>query len=64
MHNGINKITIHKTRVADMGYGRIEPGLWRFIDMQDGRGAVVGHQYATKAELLADCERYLTEYGY
>ena len=64
MHNGINKIKIHKTREPEMGFGMIEPGCWRFISLQDGAESVVGHRYASKAELLADCDRYLKEWGY
>jgi len=64
LYNGINQIKIKRTREAEMGYGKIATGCWRFISLQDGRASVVGHQYATKDELLADCERYLTEWGY
>lgn len=64
LHNGLNEVKIYRTREHEMGYGKIAPGLWRFISLQDGDASAVGHQYASKAELLADCERYLTEWGY
>jgi hypothetical protein len=59
-----DSITIHKTRVPEMGYAKITDGLWMFISLEDGRKSQVGPHYASKAELLADAHRYLTEYGY
>lgn len=41
-------------------------GLWRFYVYTDERDcfSVVGPHYRTKAELLADLERYATDYGF
>lgn len=44
------------TRFKELGYRKTMPGLWRFVDAETG--ADVGPQYRTKAELLADLERY------
>jgi hypothetical protein len=49
---------IHKTRFAGMGYAKVG-NVWRFVVDGD---AVVGPQYASKAELLADLPRYASEY--
>jgi hypothetical protein len=38
--------------------------FWQHIDTNDGGRAQVGPQYRTKAELLADHERYLLEAGW
>lgn len=64
MYNGVNKIRIYKTREPEMGYANITKGLWMFISLQDGSESQVGPHYASKAELLADTERYLTSWGY
>jgi hypothetical protein len=54
---------LYSTREPEMKYQR-QGDVWRFVSVQDGREAAVGFQYASKAELLADCHRYLTEWGY
>jgi hypothetical protein len=38
--------------------------FWQHIDTNDGRRAQIGPQYRTKAELLADHERYLIAAGW
>lgn len=48
-------------RYKELYYDKYGPGLWRFIDA--ATGAVVGPQYATQAELLADVERYAGVFG-
>ena len=50
-----------KTRYAELAYRNDGPGLWRIVTTEDG--AAVGPQYGTKAELLADLERYAKDYG-
>jgi hypothetical protein len=52
---------IMPTRFKQLGYVCDAPGLWRVVD-KDGEHRV-GPQYRTKAELLADLNRYATEYG-
>ena len=51
--------TIRPTRYPDLGYME-HGGVWRIVTTEDG--AAVGPQYATKAELLADLDRYAAEY--
>ena len=59
---------IHRTREPLVGFMKIGPSLWMFVDLKDHvEGKVprtVGLGYASKAELLADFERYLTECGH
>ena len=59
---------IHRTRFDILGYAKIMPGVWRIADISDGTefcaGAhVVGFPYTSKAELLADLDRYASDYG-
>ena len=49
-----------KTRFDELRFHQPFPGVWRFVDAEDRD---VGPQYATRAELLADLERYAAEYG-
>ena len=49
------------TRFAELGYRNEAHGLWRIVAL-DGEQSV-GPYYASKAELLADLERYAREYG-
>lgn len=56
--------TIRPTRFAELGYRQDAPGLWRIYDITDAsRPAAVGPQYRSKAELLADLERYAALFG-
>ncbi len=71
MFNGVNEIKIHSTQYAGLGYANTNPAgvaLWRVIDKHDvpegGREGVVGPQYKSKAELLADLPRYAATWGY
>ena len=57
----INPRTTRPTRYPELGYQKVAPGLWRFVDLETG--STVGPQFKTKAELLADLARYATEYG-
>lgn len=55
---------IRPTRFASLGYRCDGHGLWRIYDVDDRDSmAAVGPFYRTKAELLADLERYASEYG-
>ena len=56
------------TRYRYLGVSQCAPSLWRFVCLDfDGGGttptapAVVGPQYRTKAECLADLHRYAAE---
>jgi hypothetical protein len=49
------------TRFAELSYRQQGAALWRFVD--NATGAVVGQQYRTKGELLADLDRYATLFG-
>ena len=54
--------TIRPTRYPELGYRQDDHELWRIYSM-DGTPAAVGPQYRSKAELLADLDRYAKEYG-
>lgn len=51
------------TRYKELGYRKDGPMLWRICDLTGERAQAVGAYYATKAELLADLDRYAAEYG-
>lgn len=50
-----------RTRYPELDYQRQGTGNWRIIDT-DGN-AVVGAQYASEKELLADLDRYAGVFG-
>lgn len=52
--------SIRPTRFPELGYRMDGPGLWRIYDTDTE--SAVGPQYATKAELLADLERYARDF--
>ena len=55
---------VRPTRYVELGYRCDGPGLWRIYDVMDATSpAAVGPQYRTKAELLADLERYARDFG-
>lgn len=55
---------VRRTRFPELGYRCDGPGLWRIYDISDhDRAAAVGPQYRTRGELLADLDRYATEFG-
>ncbi len=62
LFNGVNKIKVHSTQFAGLGYANTNPAgaaCWRVIDLHEsGRVAAVGPLYSSKAELLADLPRY------
>lgn len=47
------------TRFAQLGYRQDFRACWRVVDLESGSS--VGPQYRTRAELLADLERYARE---
>jgi hypothetical protein len=51
-----------RTRFAELGYRCDGPSLWRIYDITD-TPQPVGPQYRTKAELLADLDRYAKNFG-
>ena len=53
--------TIRPTRYQELGYRNDGRDLWRIYAL-DG-DCPVGPYYVSKAELLADLERYAREYG-
>lgn len=55
--------TIRPTRYRTLGYRCDGPKTWRIYDTSDDSPAAVGPFYATKAELLADLDRYAREFG-
>lgn len=61
-----NRETIHKTQYAELGYANTADSLWRFVDIISGGtiyNACVGSHNRTRAELLADLDRYAREVG-
>ena len=50
------------TRFSELAFERVHPGLWRIIDVHAGRSHI-GPHYRTRDELLADLERFASEYG-
>lgn len=60
-------MNLHRTRIEGLGYVRVLPTLWRFVDLHDGinTSRLVGHPYRTEKELLADLDRYARDvWGY
>jgi len=53
--------TIYATRFAELGYRMDAPGCWRFVDRSTK--ASVGRHHPSRALLLADLNRYATEFG-
>ncbi len=49
------------TRYKELGYKQLDRGLWRILTTEDG--AAVGPLYRSRAELLADLDRYADAYG-
>lgn len=49
------------TRFAELGYRKDARRVWRFVDRSTE--ASVGPHYPSRAELLADLDRYATEFG-
>ncbi len=55
---------LRPTRFLELAYRCDGPGLWRVYDVSSPeRPAAVGPHYRTKAELLADLQRYGAEFG-
>lgn len=60
-------MNVHRTRIAGLGYANPIPGMWRVVDIHEGvthPPRFVGEQYASKAELLVDFDRYARTWGY
>lgn len=51
------------TRFPELQYERQAVDLWRILDATGDVPRAVGPQYKTKAELLADLERFAAEFG-
>lgn len=54
-------LKINKTRFPELGFAQVMRGAWRFVDMSTK--ATIGYNYASKAELLADLERFAKDFG-
>lgn len=55
---------IHKTRFAELGFTKIEPGCWSFVDVTDRDSPnKVGSHYPSREQLVSNIERYAAEYG-
>lgn len=57
----LNEIKIRPTRIKGLGYAKITATLWRFYDTETNSST--GPDYLSKAELLADIDRFAKEYG-
>jgi len=53
---------VHKTRFNGLGYAKICPGIWMFIDTETD--AQIGYQYASKDELLSDLRAFAEGRGF
>jgi hypothetical protein len=59
------------TRFKGLGYMMLVPGCWRIVDLEQTKynadpmnaPSCTGPAYKTKAELLADLNRFATDYG-
>lgn len=50
-------------QIGGAGHGR-RVDNWRFVDLSDSSSvAQIGPEYKSRAELLADLDRYAAEYG-
>jgi hypothetical protein len=52
---------VSSTKYRELGYTRLDSKTWQFVSLEDRRQ--VGRHYPTRASLLADLERYASEYG-
>ena len=59
----VKPVRYRPTRFKELGYRCDGPSLWRIYDIRDDPPAAVGPFYKTKAELLADLDRYAAEFG-
>lgn len=57
----VQVMKIRDTRYPELGYASPLGKVWRFVDKSTGRG--IGPFYTTKAELLADLERFAAVFG-
>jgi hypothetical protein len=58
---------ITATRFPELGVQQQGPRLWRFVDLTDTERpfpSAVGDHYRTKAEAMADLERYIYAGGW
>lgn len=56
--------TAYKSRFENIWYGCQLPGRWTVYDNTNGLMAAIGPHYNSRAELLADLERFCKERGY
>ena len=54
---------VNKTCYKELGYAQCDKGLWRIVDLTDGEMQCIGPHYKTKAELLANLDRYAGQFG-
>lgn len=59
---GCTQLTITPTRFAGLGFTQVVRASWRMVDLSTD--AVIGPQYKTKTELLADLPRFAAERGF
>lgn len=52
---------VYRTRFKELGFTNVAAGLWRFVDLSTD--CHVGAHYRSKAELMANMERYAEVFG-
>ena len=57
-------MALTQTRVQPLALAQMSPGHWQFIDTTDGDNSQVGPIYKSKAEALADLDRYSRDGGW
>ncbi len=58
---GAVRVPILLTRFPELGFANVDKGRWRIIDRSTG--STVGPHYRTKAELMADVDRFAELFG-
>lgn len=61
----MSKWNARPTRYKGLGYIQVDATTWQFVDtLEPGHDAQIGAHYRSKAELLADVERFAQERGF
>lgn len=60
----MSKWNARPTRYNGLGYIRVDSSTWQFVDTLEDNDAQIGAHYRSKAELLADVERFAQERGF
>ena len=63
MTNNYFSFPITATRFKSLGFANQKRGDWRFFDTSTGKPCSIGSAYKTKTELLADLQRFGTQWA-